>query len=245
MANQSGYKKTIFSSGGNNNNSNYNNSMFPGIGGGSAYNVGMGGMNQPYAGMGSLSITPAKSYDVIVDPWNNKYYGEESKSTYLNHFKSQIDSLQHILNKGYTETQNRSFWGGWGNVQRTPLSDEQKTNYQSQVDDLSKQYQDFDTNYVQKRDMMASWNAYSGDWNKYFEGSYKNPRIETEQKQARVTQTDQARAQAQDYANRQELLAANNGLDIRPPKTTGTGLSSARDTSVNAYLTNGGTGLGI
>jgi hypothetical protein len=241
MASQSGYKKTIFSSGGRSSNSNYNNSMNPGIGGGSAYNIGMGGMNQPYAGMGSLSITPSKSYDVIVDPWNNKYYGEDSKDTYLNYFKAQMQPLQTILKNGYTEV-SRGWFGG---TTRQNLTDAERASYQTQLDEYTKQYQDFDANYVQQNKMMDSWGAYSGDWNKFFEASYRNPRVEAEQKQAQKTQTDQAKARYEDESNRQQLFAANNSLEISPPRTVGTGVSASKDTATNSLRINGGTGLGI
>lgn len=239
MASQSGYKKTIFSSGGKGNNA-YSNAMNPGIGGGSAYNVGMGGMNQPYAGMGSLSITPAKSFDVIVDPWNNKYYGEENKSTYLNHFKAQMDSVSQLLKQGYTTVNS---W--WGNTRQVPLTEQQRTEYQTQLDEYTKQYQDFDANYIQQNKMMDSWKYYGADWNKYFEGSYRNPRIEAEQKQAQKTQQEQGRARAEDEYNRQQLFAANNSLEIAPPRTVGTGVSASRDTSTSSLRVNGGTGLGL
>lgn len=243
MASQSSYRKTIFSTGGSAASNNNNNSF--GMGGGNQNYFGMGGMNITNPGMGGIGISKSTNYDVVVDPYNNKYYGEENKNTFLKHFQSQINSIQQTLAKGYTESVSQSPWGWFGGSNRSYLTDADKATYKQQMDDYTKQMNDFDANYVQSNKFFASYNAYQNDWNNFFEASYRNPRAEAEQKQALKTQTDQYRARAEDEANRQQLFAANNSLEISPPRTTGTGVSSSKDTATNGLRVNGGTGLGL
>ena len=115
----------------------------------------------------------------------------------------------------------------------------------AQKEAFTKEKQDFQQNYVQSKDFFASYEAYQADWDKYFEGSYRNTRIEAEQKQQSATdQADYAR-RVQEANDKQQLLAANNSLNISPPRTIGTGVSASRDTQINSLKGGGGTGLAI
>lgn len=199
-------------------------------------------------GMGNLGIglSDPNAGRVVVDPWNNKFYGEDNKNSYMQHFTSQIKSLQETLRRGYTETHTPSPFGmGWGgSVQRNPLDEAGKLNLQKQIEDISKQSTEFDQNYVQSRDFFASYDAYKSGWDNFFEASYRNPRMEAEQKTGAIEKTEQYKAQVEEANNKAQLASANQ-LEIQAPRQVGTGVSAAKDTSINQLLSNGGTGLGL
>lgn len=183
---------------------------------------------------------------VVVDPWNNKYYGDQNKDIFLRYYDSQIKSIQETLARGYTETKVNNAYMGWGlnQTQRTKLDDAGRLQLTTQIEDLTKQRQDFDQNYVKQDRFFESYNAYQGDWNKYFEASYRNPRMEAEQKSNAIEKIDQFRAQQEEAANKAQLVSANQ-LEVQAPRQVGTGVGASRDTQINQLVNNGGTGLGL
>ena len=184
---------------------------------------------------------------VVVDPYSNKYYGQEDKKAYLSHYDSQIKSLQDTIKRGYhpqSQNETRAWFGNMGYQAPKKLSEDDIVNFNKQVEELTQQRQSFDQNYVQKDRFFESYDAYKDQWNNYFEASYRNPRQEAEGKQLAATLTNQARAQQEDAANKAQLVSANQ-LEVNPPRQVGTGVDTTRDTQVNQLIAKGGTGLGI
>lgn len=199
-------------------------------------------------GMGSIGIgvSDPNAGRVVVDSWNKKYYGEDSKNSYLHHYDSQIQSIRETLARGYTETRSNNNFMGWGlnQTQRVKLDDTARLNLTTQIDDIAQQRQDFDQNYVQSKDFFASYDAYQGDWNKFFEASYRNPRIEVEQKSDALNKNEQFKAQVDEANNKAQLVSANQ-LEVQAPRQVGTGVGASRDTQINQLVNNGGIGLGL
>lgn len=195
----------------------------------------------------SIGISDPNAGRVVVDPYSNKYYGQESKKSYLSHYDSQIKSLQQIIKSGYHPQAQREPSAWWSNNSyQAPkkLTEDDIASYNRQIAEVTQQRQSFDENYVQKDRFFESYDAYKGKWDNYFEANYRNPRLEAEGKQLTSTLTDQARAQQEDAANRAQLLSANQ-LEVNPPRQVNTGVDTARDTQVNQLIAKGGTGLGI
>jgi hypothetical protein len=172
-----------------------------------------------------------KPLEVIVDPYSGKYYGEANSDVYKTYFQNQIRGFKQqeaYLNKngvpqmprssGYTE-------GMAGIAGITPivrLTPEQKAatlkTYQEGMQTAQKELDKFSNGYEQRTDMFKSFNKYEGNWNRYFEGNYKNPRLAED-------------AQTKAFRNKNPLTIQGSGAvadnNSTTRRTTGTGIASA------------------
>lgn len=166
---------------------------------------------------------------VVVDPYSGKYYGESKATDYQDYYKGVIQGIERDLaqvNKtGYApppEPSGTQVMGTYLNQAiGKPLSASDKEAYlatkNQEIASANKELMNFQNNYEQKDKMLRSFDTYGDNWNKYFEGNYKNPR--------------QAEANNMQFSSKKGKgtgtgLDINTSNDLKTPKTVGTGIAS-------------------
>lgn len=160
-----------------------------------------------------------KLVKLVTDPYTGKKYGDESfeqfnanASTTLNYYSNKLASLTRLGSLMIGESDDPFARFGQGYV--PPLQAAQEgvrsaTNYTSITKD----------NYIQSDRVVDSYAKNPDGWNKYFESSYKNPRI---------AESNLSEAQFLSQGNAPSALAIKGKSTASSPKTigTGTGLTS-------------------
>jgi hypothetical protein len=128
-----------------------------------------------------------EALDIIVDTFTGNYWGEKPKEAFINFYDQQIKSYEsqiaYLNEKGYVEPVKK-YTGNISDFNFTAppkLSAEEKAKYLSTynegINSAKAEREKFNTSYTQRDQMIKSFETYQPNWNRYFEGSYKNPRI--------------------------------------------------------------------
>lgn len=183
---------------------------------------------QPYLVSG-LTRKPQdlNSLSIVKDSFSGKYFGDYSYSvfkgavdaakSYYSGIVKEVNSRQGQLPSSLTQV-IRQGAGDYGDVNKlSPYEDAKRTL------SILDSHQVSEDNYVQKDQFIRSYDKYGSNWDTYFEGSYKNPRI--------------------DEAN-QSLTIPKKTSDlsiptskVKTPRLTGTGVSAPSATTNNPFGT--------
>jgi hypothetical protein len=185
---------------------------------------------KPYTG-NSIFQAQGQNLSLVKDAYSGKYYGSDTYDSVMSSIQQATDYFTSIISQAES---GRFSWGkqallkapttqaGFSNVGALSPYEEAKLglkNLEGKTFDAS--------SYVQKPQMLDSFNNDPDGWNKYFESSYKNPRI------AEANNTMSQRNSQDSIASGatgNQLIASN--LEIR--KEVGTGIG--KDTgSLNPF----------
>lgn len=162
---------------------------------------------------------------LVKDSYSGKYYGEVA-------YKDVVEGIKNAT-AYYTSLANPKSNGL--SIDSSPVQNNMFGN-SSPIDDAKKVLETLqafkipsESQYVQKPQMLASYEAHPDGWNKYFESSYKNPRLD-EANSYLGKDTSQASPLA---------IAAPQKLS---PTTVGTGIASTSPINPFGQLD---SGLGV
>jgi hypothetical protein len=146
--------------------------------------------------------------DLVKDSYSGKYYGND---TYAN-MKAMLNQATNLYQSqikensyGFAPTSPYMSMGGLVD----PIGDAQKG-----LATLSAFQLPEESDYIQKPMMIESFKANTDGWNKYFESSYKTPRI---------AEDNLALAQRQAQGNAPGTQLVSSNLAIRSESGTGVG----------------------
>ena len=169
------------------------------------------------------------SFNVVLDSYSSKYYGSETLDSVIanqkalrSYYSGILKSVESVkptsfissnyANKSLNRTTQypQNFSGVLGINKEPQLSSTERARQalSSLSTDITKD------NYVQKPQMIESFEANPEGWNKYFESSYKSPRLAEDNKAL-------AQRQSEGKAPGTQLVASN--LAIRSESGTGVG----------------------
>lgn len=167
------------------------------------------------------------SLSIIKDSYSGKVYGENSFKVLQQNIEAATRYFTDIVSRAtdgsymnqHLNQVKREGAGDYGvNNKLTPLQEAQNGLSILQANTIT------EDNYVQKDKMLASYEKYGDNWNKFFEGSYKNPRL--------------------DEANKSLAIKPSKTLDLsipssktKTPRLTGTGVSAPSATTNNPFGT--------
>lgn len=159
-------------------------------------------------------------FSLVQDPYSGKYYGDDTLETVQSNIRQTANYFQALL----TAKEKGDFFYERNYVPETPIGGtkvDPSIYARETLDSLSKLSITPD-NYVQKDQMLASYDKYRDNWMQHFEGNYKVPREK----------------EANEYLTIPNKTAPS--LAIADParkaiKTTGTGVASTG--SVNPFGT--------
>jgi hypothetical protein len=185
----------------------------------------------PYDNNTSLLKFPNESLSLIKDSYSGKYYGSETYDSVISSIKKAESYFQSILtppkvsgftlNPQVTSPSNHIALQG-NNTLAIPPTEQAKIALETIKSNVINP-----SNYVQKPQMVDSFNADPEGWNSYFESSYKNPRIAEANNSMSQRNSQDSIASG---ATGNQLIASN--LEIR--KEVGTGIG--KDTgSLNPF----------
>lgn len=175
----------------------------------------------PYQGQSNFQ-SPGQNLSLVKDAYSGKYYGSQTYKEVMSSIGQATAYFTSIIKKAES--------GGIGMDTRELLQAPINMNGGSPTGALSpyeeakqglSSLQGFTldaSSYVQKPQMIESFNNDPDGWNKYFEGNYKNPRIAEENDML-------AQRNAQGKTTGTNPLIANK-LEIRKEVGTGIGKSS-------------------
>lgn len=167
----------------------------------------------------------------IKDPFSGKYYGEASGSEISTRLAETLKGIEASI-KQYSDPRFTSIPNPQGqgifSLGSTYLTPEKRAaslaEFNKSLETQKALISDFnDKGYSQQSDFFRSYDTYSGDWQKSWEGQYKNPRLAEAQESRNLLQTSDSG------------LEINAKRNLKTPKTVGTGLSSSG--SINPFGT--------
>ena len=165
-------------------------------------------------------LQKSNSLSLIKDSYSGKYYGSSSYSELISSIQDARSYYQSQLSKSSTPV------FGVSNTSRIGGSIRDTTDYLGKAKQALSTLESFKipskTEYVQKPQMVESFNADPDGWNKYFESSYKNPRI-AEANNSMSQRNSQESSTTGATGN--QLIASN--LEIRKEVGTGIGKESS------------------
>jgi hypothetical protein len=190
------------------------------------------------------NITPGldrSPLEIVVDTFSGKYYGEKPKESFLTYFEHQIKNteaqIEYLNSRGYVEPINQGAdfgIGGMLHLQPPKLSAEEKAatlkSYSDSIASSKAEMEKFSNSYIQKPQMIKSFETYGDNWNKHFEGNYRNPRLAEEQ--------EKRQAQASNPKASQQSLAIADSK-VKTVRTTGTGVSAPNTSNPFVSLDSG------
>lgn len=169
------------------------------------------------------------SLSIIKDSYSGKVYGEKSFSDLQKNIEAATRYFTDIVSRAtdgsymnqylnQVKHEGTADYGSAGVNKLTPLQEAQNGLSILQANTIT------EDNYVQKDKMLASYEKYGDNWNKFFEGSYKNPRL--------------------DEANKSLTIKPSQSSDLsipssktKTPRLTGTGVSAPSATTNNPFGT--------
>lgn len=176
----------------------------------------------------TVSSNPIVNTSLVYDDYNKKYYGTMSYDDYVNKIKDR-----QVQAKAYVDQVTRQNGAGPGanpdsmyNAVRgiDPIAEAQKY-----LDSVMGIVIPDKASYVQSDDVVNSYKAYGNDWNTYFEGNYKNPRMAEENRIRNARGKQQYKQRANWYSSMQELEIQNSSFPSAK-KARGTGVVAKADT---------------
>lgn len=188
-------------------------------------------------GLGILS-TQRQAQSVVVDPYSGKYFGEADKNVFTEYFTNTIKGIQNSIAyvTKYGKLENNTSTPGIlsqfkGSIPLTDIQKaEQLAKLNEQLTSATSELDKFNSNYEQRPQMIASFNAHPEAWGKYMESSYKNPR-----------QAESNASQINPQGGSTNPLSVLNPQKVNP-KTVGTGMASTAPINPFGTLE---TGLGV
>lgn len=167
------------------------------------------------------------SLSIIKDSYSGKVYGENSFKVLQQNIEAATRYFTDIVSRAtdgsymnqHLNQVKREGAGDYGvNNKLTPLQEAQNGLSILQANTIT------EDNYVQKDKMLASYEKYGDNWNKFFEGSYKNPRLDEANKSLAIKPTQTS-----------DLSIPSS--KTKTPRLTGTGVSAPSPTTNNPFGT--------
>ena len=195
----------------------------------------------PRGGMATaLQIDKAPDASLVHDEYSNKYYGNLSYERYVQEIQGRQKTAELLLKQ---QTQSRNPFGNFNAAIQIPKTNSNTyskpfnffSNRLSPAEAAQKTYDEImsfiipdKADYIQSNDVIKSYKAYGSDWDTYFEGNYKNPRIAEENKNRNSRLTQQNKQRANWYNSMQELEIQNSSIPTSK-KAKGTGIVAKAD----------------
>ena len=177
-----------------------------------------------------LEYNKPKSVQTVLDPYSGKTYGNESYKTLMSNVSAGSSYYQGKLNSGHNTMGGSSLdqptYSMLGRGQ-TP-----REVYTAGLSSFSRYAGLKEEDYVQRNQVVESFAAHGGAWDKYFKSLHQNPRIQEG--------IDEKAQGSQGAAG-----AFSSPLEIgRRSKATSVGTGIATSVKTNPFAA-GGAGLGI
>jgi hypothetical protein len=175
-------------------------------------------------------ISREKSLSLVKDPYSGKYYGSDSYDSVLSSLK---EATGYFTSKLANAQKNRIGTADYKPATTRNIFTGVTSNTQTEASEGLSRLQGFTlkpSDYVQKPQMVESFNAHPDGWNKYFESSYKSPRL-AEDNNMLIQQNSQGKSNGSATGNQ-----LNSSDSLKIPRTVGTGVGSST-VSLNPFGT--------
>ena len=163
---------------------------------------------------------------LVLDGLNNKYYSNIGYDQYVAEVKarqanaqSQVDTISRSGAFGLAPPAFNTIGG-----RVDPYGDAVAYLEQAMSMVVPKK-----EDFIQSTDVVKSYQAYGADWNNYFEGNYKNPRVAEENRNSRARGLQRNKTREAAFNGMQDLVIENSSMPSSK-KSRGTGVASKADT---------------
>jgi hypothetical protein len=121
-------------------------------------------------------ITSPKNTSLVRDPYGNKYYGNTSFKDFQKNLSQAVTHYSNIISKSHMTMTGNS--GEQRSVSMLGIQEAPNVTARNALANIASIKNSVkEEDYVHREQVVESFGKYGDNWNKYFEGNYKNPRL--------------------------------------------------------------------